>query len=94
MSAKPSTSDPQVGLHQLYADNPERADELVWGRRANPFSRRGFLERLGLVSMSAAVGAEIVFSDKMPAGLIPAALAQATCGFGHSRGLSGGCQSA
>jgi DMSO/TMAO reductase YedYZ molybdopterin-dependent catalytic subunit len=78
MSAKPSTSDPQVGLHQLYADNPERADELVWGRRANPFSRRGFLERLGLVSMSAAVGAEIVFSDKMPAGLIPAALAQST----------------
>ena len=39
-------------------------------------SRRSFLERLSLASMSAAIGAEIVFGDKMPAGLIPAALAQ------------------
>jgi len=78
MSSKPSTTDPQIGLHQLYAHDPDRADEIVWGRRANPFSRRGFLERLGLVSMSAAVGAEIVFGDKMPAGFIPAALAQST----------------
>lgn len=41
-----------------------------------PFSRRSFLERFSLASMSAAIGAEIVFGDKMPAGLIPVALAQ------------------
>ncbi len=50
--------------------------KLVWGRKSDPVSRRGFLGRLGLVSMSAAVGGEIVFADQMPSGLIPAALAQ------------------
>jgi len=39
-------------------------------------SRRGFFERLSLGSMTAALGAEIVFAGKMPAGLIPVALAQ------------------
>ncbi|MEN3943695.1 sulfite oxidase [Prosthecobacter sp. SYSU 5D2] len=42
----------------------------------DPVSRRSFLSRLSLASMSAALGAEIVFGDKMPAGLIPTALAQ------------------
>ena len=42
----------------------------------SPFSRRGFFSRLGLGSLSAAVGAEIVFGDKLPAGLIPLGLAQ------------------
>ncbi|HRH97516.1 MAG TPA: molybdopterin-dependent oxidoreductase, partial [Prosthecobacter sp.] len=36
------------------------------------------MERFSLASMTAAIGAEIVFADKMPAGLIPAALAQTT----------------
>jgi DMSO/TMAO reductase YedYZ molybdopterin-dependent catalytic subunit len=70
------TPDQQAGLHQLYSEDPQRADELVWGRRAHLVNRRGFLGKIGLVSMSAAVGAEIIFADKMPAGLIPAALAQ------------------
>jgi DMSO/TMAO reductase YedYZ molybdopterin-dependent catalytic subunit len=43
-----------------------------------PFNRRSFLSRLGLASMSAALGAEVVFGDKMPVGLIPVALAQGT----------------
>lgn len=43
---------------------------------AADLSRRGFLERLSLASLTAALGAEIVFADKMPPGLIPLALAQ------------------
>ena len=76
MKSPSPSPHPQAGLHRLYAEDPQRADELVWGRRADPVSRRGFLGRLGLVSMSAAVGGEIVFADRMPSGLIPAALAQ------------------
>jgi sulfite oxidase len=62
-------------LRELYRGDPERADAVVFGRRANP-SRRGFLRGVGLASMSAAVGGPIVFAANMPAGLIPAALAQ------------------
>ncbi len=65
------------GLHELYAVDPERADLLVFGRIAKP-NRRGFLHGAGLAAMSAAVGAAIPFHDRMPAGLIPVALAQDT----------------
>jgi len=81
MSNQSPLPEKQVGLHQLYSEDPQRADEIVWGRKASPFSRRGFFERLGLASMTAAVGSEIVFADKMPSGLIPAALAQSTEAF-------------
>lgn len=67
------------GLRELYAANPERADWLLFGRRSNPLSRRGFLSGLGC--MSAALGAEIVYGRFMPAGLIPAALAEETAPF-------------
>ena len=60
---------------ELYADDPERADAVAFGRRTD-VSRRGFLGGSGLAAMSAAVGAPIVFAASMPAGLIPAALAQ------------------
>jgi len=49
--------------------------------RPYPVSRRGFLERLSLASMSAAIGSEIVFADRMPQGLIPVALAQGAEGW-------------
>jgi sulfite oxidase len=62
-------------LRELYHSDPERADAAVFGRRAGP-SRRGFLRGAGLTAMSAAVGGPIVFAATMPAGLIPAALAQ------------------
>jgi sulfite oxidase len=62
-------------LRELYLSDPERADAAVFGRRAGP-SRRGFLRGAGLTAMSAAVGGPIVFAATMPAGLIPAALAQ------------------
>src|SRR4029453_10285051 len=62
-------------IGELYADDPERADALLFGRRTNK-SRRGFLGGAGLAAMSAAVGGSVVFSASMPFGLIPAALAQ------------------
>ena len=66
------------GIHELYAADPVKADELVWGRKVDPISRRGFLTRGGLVAMSAAVGASIPFAHLMPGGLIPAAIAQSS----------------
>ena len=65
------------GLHELYRDDPILADELVFGRRS--LNRRGFLSGLG--TMSALLGAEVVFGRYMPAGLIPAALAEETEAF-------------
>lgn len=63
------------GIHELYAGGETRADELVWQRKT-PLTRRGFLRDAGLTTMSAAVGASIPFAKYLPAGLIPAALAQ------------------
>ena len=44
--------------------------------RRTDVSRRGFLGGAGLAAMSAAVGGPVVFAASMPAGLVPAALAQ------------------
>lgn len=74
--SKKKTPDTR-GLHALYADDPAQADRLVWGRDVDPESRRGFLKKSGLAAMTAALGAAAIpFADKMPGGLIPAALAQ------------------
>ncbi len=62
-------------IEELYRDDPERADALVFGRRTG-VSRRGFLGGTGLVAMTAAVGGAIPFAAQMPGGLIPAAMAQ------------------
>src|SRR5262245_43013745 len=62
-------------VSELYRRDPERADAVVFGRRTGP-SRRGFLCDAGLLAMGAAVGGPIVYAAAMPAGLIPAALAQ------------------
>jgi DMSO/TMAO reductase YedYZ molybdopterin-dependent catalytic subunit len=73
-------------IDELYGDDPQRADALVFGRQADvsrvdgsqpDVSRRGFLGGAGLATMGAAVGGTIPFAEHMPAGLIPAALAQA-----------------
>ena len=69
-------SEEKRGIHELYEADPIEADELVWGRKTNPVTRRGFLTKGGLVAMSTAVGASIPFAHLMPGGLIPAALAQ------------------
>jgi len=62
------------GIHELY-HNPKEADESLWGRKTNSRSRRGFLKKASLTAMSMAVGGKIVFAENMPAGLIPAILA-------------------
>ncbi len=67
---------PSRGLHELYAEDPIKADELVWDRETDADSRRGFLKRGGLLAMATAIGASIPFANNMPAGLIPAAFAQ------------------
>jgi len=61
-------------FEELYHD-PERADAVIFGRKAG-VSRRGFLGGTGLAAMSAAVGGAIPFAANMPGGLIPAAFAQ------------------
>lgn len=71
----------KTGIHELYGADPERADWLLWGRRADPLSRRGFLQGSGYAAMSAALGAAIPFAHLMPGGLIPAALAQTDAAF-------------
>jgi sulfite oxidase len=62
-------------LEELYRDDPERADALLYERRTGP-SRRGFLGGAGVAAMGAMVGGSIPFSQNMPAGLFPAAVAQ------------------
>jgi DMSO/TMAO reductase YedYZ molybdopterin-dependent catalytic subunit len=66
----------KCGIHELYADDPVKADEVIWGRQTNPITRRGFLTQSSLVAMSTVVGASIPFAHLMPGGLIPAAVAQ------------------
>ncbi|MEC7893831.1 MAG: twin-arginine translocation signal domain-containing protein, partial [Pseudomonadota bacterium] len=67
---------PEVAtLDELYANDPISADRLLWGRCSSRFSRRGFLKKSGLITMSAALGAAIPFARFMPAGMIPAAFA-------------------
>src|SRR5688572_6868508 len=62
-------------VRELYQDDPERADVLVFGR-ATKVNRRSFLESSGLAAMSALVGGAIPFAAVMPEGLVPVALAQ------------------
>jgi len=64
-------------LDELYRDDPERADALLYDRKTGP-SRRGFLGGAGVAAMGAVVGGSIPFSQNMPAGFVPAAMAQGT----------------
>ncbi len=68
------------GLHELYQSDPLMADELVWGRRSEFPTRRGFLKSSGLVAIGVTLGGPMVFARNFPAGLIPAGLA-------HSNGF-------
>lgn len=65
----------RIGLLDLYREDPETADKLLWGREVDPVSRRGFLKKSSLLAMSSVIGASIPFAEFMPGGLIPAALA-------------------
>ena len=54
------TKQRERSIHELYEDDPERADALVFGRRAK-VNRRGFLGGAGVAAMGAAVGSAIPF---------------------------------
>lgn len=56
-------------LRELYAEDAARADALAFGRR-------GALKGASLAALGAALGAGIPFARRMPAGYLPAALAQ------------------
>ena len=79
-SATKSSPRAERGLHELYREDPERADRLLFGRQTDA-SRRGFLKGAGIAGMGAALGLPVVFADKMPGGLIPAAYADSTTPF-------------
>ncbi|MEO3435341.1 sulfite oxidase [Inquilinus sp. CAU 1745] len=64
-------------IREAYADQPDEADRIVFGRVAHG-DRRGFLKGAGLATMTAMLGAAIPFHRYMPSGLIPAAYAQDT----------------
>ena len=74
-------SDKKRGIHELYAADPVKADDLVWGRKVDPITRRGFLTKGSLIAMSTAVGPSVPFAHLMPGGLIPAAVAQSNTPF-------------
>src|SRR5713226_1247326 len=69
-------------LEELFNDDPERADAVVFGRKRG-LDRRGFLGGSGLVAMGAAVGGTIPFAERMPGGLVPAALIPAAMAQGQ-----------
>ena len=62
-------------MEELYKDDPERADAVVFGRKPD-VHRRGFLGGAGLAAIGATVGGAIPFSQNMPSGLMPGAFAQ------------------
>lgn len=66
----------QRGLHELYAEDANLADKLVWDREVHPVTRRGFLKQGSLLAMTAVLGMQIPFARYMPGGLIPVALAE------------------
>ena len=71
---KNSEKKEKIGIHELYAQDPMEADWKLWGRKADNWTRRGFIEKSALLMMGSVLGANIVFAENMPAGLIPAAL--------------------
>ena len=69
-----SNDEKSANLFELYAENPDKADEVVFGRETHK-DRLGFLRGAGLASMGALIGTAIPFHRNMPAGFIPEALA-------------------
>jgi DMSO/TMAO reductase YedYZ molybdopterin-dependent catalytic subunit len=70
----PLSAEKEVDLFELYNEDPELADELVFGRVPHK-DRRGFLKGAGLATMGALIGATIPFHRNMPSGFIPEAMA-------------------
>ena len=82
-----SGQDQEKTILELYADDPERADRIVFGRVAEK-DRRGFLKGAGLATMGAMLGTTIPFSRKMPSGFVPEALAATSLKIDGKDGLT------
>ncbi len=67
------------GIHETFAQDPERADWEVWGRRTDRVTRRGFVS--GLAAFSAIVGARVPFAHAAPQGIIPASHSNSDAAF-------------
>lgn len=65
----------EMGIHESFYNDPVKSDLDIFGRETPENSRRGFLKKSSILTMAAIVGSNIPFADKMPSGLIPAALA-------------------
>lgn len=65
----------RIGINEAYQKDPIKADLELFGRQSCENTRRGFLKKSSLFAMMAVVGSNIPFADKIPSGLIPAALA-------------------
>ncbi len=61
----PLSAEKEVDLFELYAEDSELADELVFERVSHK-DRRGFLKGAGLATMGALIGATIPFHRNMP----------------------------
>ncbi len=68
---------PITRFYHDHPHGPEGAEKDLFGRVANS-DRRGFLKNMGLAALGTMVGAAIPYHRNMPAGLIPAALAQSS----------------
>ena len=78
-SATKSSPRAERGLHELYREDPERADRLLFGRKADA-SRRGFLKGAGIAGMGAVLGLPVVFRRQNAGRAYPRRL----CGFDDS----------
>ncbi|MEA3383212.1 MAG: sulfite oxidase [Campylobacterota bacterium] len=76
-----ATNIKEIGIHEAYSADAAKADLEIFGREVNPETRRGFLKKSAMMAMAAVVGSNIPFADKMPGGLIPAALANSDAPF-------------
>ncbi|MEM6801875.1 MAG: sulfite oxidase [Bacteroidota bacterium] len=61
----------EIKLSELYKQDPIQADKQLWGRISNPNTRRGFLKKGTTAFLASLLGAEMVFADHFPAGLVP-----------------------
>ena len=83
----PLSTEKEVDLFELYAEDPELADRLIFGRVPHK-DRRGFLRGAGLATMGGLLGAAIPFHRNMPSGFIPEALAATAMEITGKNGLT------
>ena len=84
---EPHSAAKEVDLFEIYAEDPELADQLVFGRVSHK-DRRGFLKGAGLATMGALIGATIPFHRNMPSGFIPEAMAATAMEIKGKQGLT------